>query len=274
MLQNRFYLGELPDGNGGWIKGKHQPFISEELFNAAQEARERRRRTRHTINTKVKTYSLSCLMRSRKCGSKMRIQQSPKGEPRVYCAGRAQGLGCNCKGTFLKVYEAQIRWYLENFHIPEDYQEKILEAHRKLQSAYDDTGKRKATLQARLKRIKDLYEWGHKSREEYLVDYEAIQRDLRQLSPLEDRTKELEKLAQFLANVANAWDEATQEQRNKLAKVLFEEILVENNKVVAVKPRPELEPFFKLNFDCHSKDIACDPEGGRGLGFKLFSPLL
>lgn len=25
----------------------------------------------------------------------------------------------------------------------------------------------------------------------------------------------------------------------------------------------QLEPFFKLNFDCHSRDIACDPEGGR-----------
>jgi len=48
---------------------------------------------------------------------------------------------------------------------------------------------------------------------------------------------------------------------SKLAKTLFEEILVEHNKVVAVKPRPELEPFFKLNFECHSRDIACDPDG-------------
>jgi hypothetical protein len=194
----------------------------------------------------------------------MRIQQTSKGETRVYCAGRAQGLGCDCKGTFLKVYEAQTRWYLENFVIPEDYQEKILEAHRKLQSAYDDAGKRKATLEARLKRIKELYEWGHKPREEYLADYDAIQRELRTLTPVEDRSKELDKFAKFLASVVDAWDKATQEQRNKLAKVLFEEILVEDNKVVAVKPRPELEPFVKLNFHCHAKDIACDPEGHRG----------
>ena len=64
-----------------------------------------------------------------------------------------------------------------------------------------------------------------------------------------------------MANVIDAWDEATQEQRNKLAKALFEEILVEDNKVVAVKPRHELEPFFKLSYECHAKDIACDPEG-------------
>ncbi|MBI5956642.1 MAG: recombinase family protein [Chloroflexi bacterium] len=39
ILQNRFYLGELPDGNGRWLKGKHDAFIDLELFDAAQEAR-------------------------------------------------------------------------------------------------------------------------------------------------------------------------------------------------------------------------------------------
>ena len=263
MLKNHFYIGELPDGNGGWLIAKHKPFISKELFYAVQDARAQRQCSRHTKNTKARTYSLSTLMWCQKCGSKMRMQQSPKREVRTYCAGRAKGLGCDCKGTFLSVYEAQIRWYLENFTIPQDYQDKIIEAHRKLQSAYDDTEKHKAALESRLKRAKELYEWGHKSRDEYLADYEDIQKQLRLLSPIEVRDDHLSKLAQFLANVAEAWDEANQEQRNKLAKTLFEQILVENNKVVAVKPRPELEPFFKLNFDCHKYEFSCDPDGIR-----------
>jgi hypothetical protein len=110
MLTNRFYIGYIPDGNGGWINGKHEPMINEELFNAAQRARERRCRVRNTINVKARTYSLSGLMRSAKCGSKMRIQQNPKGEPRVYCAGRAQAYaiivareyGIPCVGGTLK----------------------------------------------------------------------------------------------------------------------------------------------------------------------------
>jgi len=77
---------------------------------------------------------------------------SPKGRARIYCAGRAEGLGCTNKGTFLDVYEAQVLWYLENFVIPEDYQAKILEAHRKLQSAYDDRSKRKEALRDNLER--------------------------------------------------------------------------------------------------------------------------
>ena len=267
MLKNHFYIGELPDGNGGWLIAKHKPFISKELFDAVQDVRAQRQCRRHTINTKARTYSLSTLMWCKKCGSKMRMQQSPKGEVRTYCAGRAKGLGCDCRGTFLSIYEGQIRWYLENFIIPQDYQDKIVEAHRKLQSAYDDTEKHKAALESRLERAKELYQWGHKSRDEYLADYEDIQKQLRLLSPIEVRDDHLSKLAQFLANVAEAWDEANQEQRNKIAKILFEQILVENNKVVAVKPRPELEPFFKLNLECHSRDIASDPDGIRTVYF-------
>jgi len=95
----------------------------------------------------------------------------------------------------------------------------------------------------------------------------GIQKQLRLLFPLEVRDNSLGKLAQFLSNVAGAWDEANQEQRNKIAKTLFDQILVEDNKVVAVKPRPELEPFFKLNLECHSRDIASDPDGGRLCAF-------
>jgi DNA invertase Pin-like site-specific DNA recombinase len=48
MLKNQFYLGKIPDSNGGWLKGKHEPFISQELFDAVQEERTKRR---HNMNT-------------------------------------------------------------------------------------------------------------------------------------------------------------------------------------------------------------------------------
>ena len=50
-------------------------------------------------------------------------------------------------------------------------------------------------------------------------------------------------------NVPVAWEEATQEQRNKLALCLFDEVWVKDKIVVAVKPRAELEPFFRLNYE-------------------------
>ncbi len=45
MLTNKFYLGYLPNGNGSWIKAKHKSFVSQDLWNQAQETRERNRKT-------------------------------------------------------------------------------------------------------------------------------------------------------------------------------------------------------------------------------------
>ena len=61
-----------------------------------------------------------------------------------------------------------------------------------------------------------MYEWGHKAREEYLRDYDVIQKELANLRPADERGRELERLADFLCNVAEAWDAASQEHRNKL----------------------------------------------------------
>lgn len=68
-------------------------------------------------------------------------------------------------------------------------------------------------MENRLARVKELYDWGHKSKDEYLADYDAIQRELRTLATPEDKGKTVDKLAHFLDNVVEAWKEADQEQR-------------------------------------------------------------
>jgi hypothetical protein len=146
----------------------------------------------------------------------------------------------------------------------EDYQERILEAHRKLKAAYDDSAKRHATLENRLARIKELYEWGHKPKDEYLAEYDAIQRELRALAAPDDKRKTLDKLAHFLSNVVDAWKEAAQEQRNKLASALFEQVWIEHNRVVGIKPREELKPFFQLSYEEYLKSSMCQLKSPRG----------
>jgi len=137
-----------------------------------------------------------------------------------------------------------------------------LEAHRKLEEAYVNIEEQRVRLKANLERLKKQHRWGHVSDEEYLAEYKATECQLRQFAPAEGNEGALRRLAHFLANVADAWRESSQEQRNKLVRTLFEEIRLDSGgKVFAVKPQPELEPFFKLNYECHSRDIASDPEG-------------
>jgi len=185
MLQNRFYIGELPDGNGGWIKGKHKPLVPLEVFEAAQRARARRSTRPNTIRADAKPCSLSGVARCADCGGTMRVLRA-HGRVRLVCTNRIKNGTCSQPSGYLDLYEEQLLEYLSSFHIPEDYQCRILEAHRKLQSAYDDISKRKVVLERHLQRVKELYEWGHKSKEEYRADYNMIQAQLQSLAPPKD----------------------------------------------------------------------------------------
>jgi len=270
VLTNRFYVGELADGNGGWIKARHEPLIDRALFDMVQEIRTRGRSPRQTINAGVRIYSLSGIARCARCNGNIRMQMSQKGKPRAYCASRAEGLGCDFSGTFLDVYEKQIEWYLENFVIPDDYQKKILDAHRRLTKAYDNTERQCEQLKANLERLKKQYRWGHLSEREYLTEFQETKAQLKQLSPFQHREDELERLAQFLGNVVGAWREASQEQRNKLDRVLFEEVRLDSGgRVIALKPIAELQPFFRLSYECHAKDIGCHSEEGRSPSYLI-----
>ena len=186
----------------------------------------------------------------------MNVIEVVNGRRRVACYNRSKGWECSQQSAYLDIYEYQIREYLRGFHIPDDYLEKILDVHRKLQEAYDDSGDRRANLEARLQRIKDLYGWGDISKEQYVVERDAINRELNALTPIKEQSETLDKLAQFLANVADAWDTTNQEQRNKLARCLFQEVWIKDKKVIAVRPQPELKPFFDLNHEAMEERLS------------------
>ena len=44
ILTNQFYIGQIPDGNGGWMDAQHDALIPLEVFEAAQATRDRNRR--------------------------------------------------------------------------------------------------------------------------------------------------------------------------------------------------------------------------------------
>jgi DNA invertase Pin-like site-specific DNA recombinase len=249
MLQNRFYLGEIPDGNGGWIKARHEPFINEELWNQAQETRERNRKAPINRPSRATISSLTGITYCWYCKGRIHTGVSKRGKKRMLCSSRAKGWNCPQKSTLLEVYEYQIEKYLETFHVPQDYQDRILEAHRKLQEAYDDSEKERTRLKGQLERLKRLFAWGDLTEEQYITEKENALKELDRLTPPEVKSRALERLAEFLKNIPKAWREANQEQRNKLARQLFDEVWVKDKQVIAVKPRPELKPFFQLSYE-------------------------
>ncbi len=97
---------------------------------------------------------------------------------------------------------------------------------------------------------------GHKSKEEYWADYDTIQGQLQSLAPAKDQSKSLEKLALFLKGISEAWKQADQQQRNRLAKQMFDIVWIKDRKVLAVTPRPEFKPFFDLQYEELSQGVS------------------
>ena len=151
-----------------------------------------------------------------------------------------------------------------------------MDGYRALQLAYADSGAVRERLERQLKRAKELYEWGDYTRTEYQARRNNIANQLDALTPAPVSSGRIERLAEFLADLPAAWEAATLEQRNKLARALFDEIWLKDREVVFVKPRPELDPFFRLN---HQEFLRQNVEGATSTRdelhlLKTFSKLL
>ena len=70
----------------------------------------------------------------------------------------------------------------------------------------------------------------------------------------------MERLAALLRNVVEGWRLADQKQRNRMARALFNGVMARDKQVVAVRPKKELEPFFKVSYECQEKSLAGDPD--------------
>ncbi len=249
ILLNRFYIGEIGDGSGGYIEAKHKSLIEETVWKEAQESRKRNRKSPRNHPAGATLSSLTGYAYCWHCKARMHTGTTKNGKKRIACSSRSQGRGCEQGSALIEVYEGQIEAFLEHFHIPDDYQKKILEAHEKLESAYENTKMQKDELESRLERNVKLFRWGDIGEPEYLLEKKKIEQELRKLNPVNNSGEILSALSSLLANAAKAWHDASQEQRNALGRQLFEEVWIEGRQVVAVKPRPELESFFSLSYE-------------------------
>ena len=93
LLQNRFYLGELPDRAGGWIDAAHEPVLNGELFDRAEQARAANRRAvgPRSVMPCRRTHSLSGPGTCGHCGGRLHLQTDRHGNTRIYCYRGRQG---------------------------------------------------------------------------------------------------------------------------------------------------------------------------------------
>ncbi len=246
ILTNRFYLGELPDGNGGWLPGRHGPLIDAALFARAQRAREANTRRPLRLAPAASPWALSGVATC-SCGASMRAYGRANGKRRVQCVERTERGACDEPTFFAHLVEDQIGALLRTFVIPARDRDRLYAAWRRSQSRAVDVVAERLRLSRKLERLKRLYVEGDLDEQEYRDQKAAVARALAALP--EDRGNPDEavgrQLVGFLEDLAGAWQVATPAERNTIARQLFVEVIVENRTAVAVVPRPDVRPFFE-----------------------------
>lgn len=245
FLINRFYVGELPDGAGGWVPGKHGALVDLTLFERAQAARLANTSRPRWIESKRQPWALSGVAVCGGCGGNVSALSHSTGRRRIRCAGRTQGNGCDEPSCYADIIEDQIGGLLAGFAVPEGERGRMLAAWRHYQKRDTGGAVERARLRRRLDRLKELYLDGEMERAEYQAERSAVADKLAALPVDGDPARGVgDRLAAFLADVAGAWKLATPTERNKLARQLFASVVVSNRTAVAVVPRPDLRPFF------------------------------
>ena len=266
MLQNRIYTGRVPyaetlySGSLGqgkrsnrnrkkWFEGKHQGFISDELFDACQQVRIELTKKRHAPDV-LRTYILHDRVYCARCVSakptglvdgnygKMRPGWDHRREQASYrCLARDRGYHrCEQSYTDVDLIDEQVAEALADLVIPDGFQERVEEAVRsKVEHA--EALRRMAELEEVVKRIDFSWEQGFLTPQNYVEKRSQLQQEMDALRPVD--YDDLMEAADLLKNFAHYWEACEEvsdplEARKQLLAKIVDRVFVYDDAVIAI----------------------------------------
>ncbi len=245
MLCNATYAGYVSGHRDTTkaIKGLHEPFVEEALFDRVQQLRRQRARTLKPGRPSP-NYLLRGLARCRRCDGRMQgTTGGRQNTPRYYCATRRADNSCDQPIIPAEQVEHQLARFLTGFAPNPDIREQILHRLSANTPETNDTVERRESLEERLDRTRDLYELGDLTRPEYIARRDAINTELASLTPeplpgLDQASKVLEDFTIFWAS------ETDPNAKRQFLSHVFGGVWLDHDRIVAVQPKPSFLPFF------------------------------
>ncbi len=245
MLRNRFYLGQV-QYKGTWYEGVHEPIISEELFNRAQEARRRRRsKIGTTAPDTSREYPLTGVAQCARCATRMRGANS-SGYRYYRDPAREKGIECKQRMILADDAEGALGDFLRQFTLPQNWQDQVLEMIQQRAGTQQDVVRERARMKSQLERLKRLFVLGDLSESAYRVERDRLRAQLAVLTP--PVMPNLEKAAELLQDFGEIWDAATPKECRQIIHTLLKTVYLDAKRgpVVAIEPRPEFADLFDL----------------------------
>lgn len=274
MLTNPFYTGVVRY-KGEEHPGLHEPIVDPALFQRVEQMRHGRRKLSTATKEKpVHVYMLRGIARCSRC---YRILVCSPGRGRRYRdASRDKHLDCTSTKQSVTASDAEqdLGQIIRLLKLPDDWRELILE---RVADQGDEIAiaRRRQNAKDRMARLSSLYLDGDISKARYQAERVVLQAEIGRLDNLlVVQQGHVEESALLLNRLAEAWDDSTEQERAKIAHLLFEEVIVdmETAKVVAIKARPKFHPLFAILRD--DTVLTGDPERSRVNPLTLYRPVI
>jgi DNA invertase Pin-like site-specific DNA recombinase len=244
MLQNRFYLGEVPY-KGKWYPGRHPAIIPESLFEKCQQARAARRGRTVRGRSKKRTYPLSRLALCARCGKPMRGQANHANH-RYYRDPRRSTNICDQKMVRAEDAERQIVEYLANIKLPDDWRERVMQLSQLDQTEVESNDEKRRRWEGQLERARKLYLMGDMEEDDYRTMREDLKGKISALEPMHE--PDLEDAAAMLETIGSLLEHANPKELDDVFHALLNSVYLDSGDqgpVVAIEPKP----FLKLLMD-------------------------
>lgn len=230
-------------GRAEYQEGKHEAIIDARLFDEVQALRASRRRCGPARRPSPKTgrvFIAARLARCSVCGERLRgnngraktIYRDCSAERGIACAAEHRRIDADLVHASIAAFVAAIR-------LPDDWRERAQDAATRDDAAAHRQDRR-AALERKRARLKDLVKEGILTAEEYRADVAAIDTDLAALGH-EAAVGDMEEIAARLANLGVLWRDATDEERAEIAAGLIDAVWVDldGRRVLGIQPAIE-----------------------------------
>ncbi len=254
ILTNVTYTGQVSyyarRGGGAIGNGKHQAIVDAATFATVQQAREQRRRTEAPHRPFGKEpYPLS---RVAVCGYDesplVGTKASKAGRPYMRCssAQRRGRRACQQRMVSAEILEAQVAAYIETIQFPPSFvSDVVAELRQRTRPSEDEATERRRT-ERELDRLKKLFRWGDIDEKEYSRETAPLKRRLAEL----DRPQivlDVERAAEALRHMGRSWRSADRSARRGFVSEVFERIVVRDDQIVELAPKPVYATLFALD---------------------------
>ena len=264
MLRNPYFVGKIryrgmsvrPKGVSyrstppQFSEGKHEPIITQELWDRSQAVRASRRVAVKTDQKAARVHLLQSLAVCAHCGRRLRIQ-TPKNFPTYYREdSHLRGYhDCPYSGQSIHAddLDEQVADLIKSLKLTHTWEEDVRKLLHEEKDGPDPETERKE-IRTVMRLMRDNYERGLYEGEEYQYwqKVNALKEKLELLNRIPEAA--IDRAARTLLNLHDSWEWATKEERRMLVRTMVQEVGcdVGTKRIMWVKVKPDYEILFRL----------------------------